>query len=328
MCIGKIYRMTRCNHSIAHYTSHCRRYQCLNPPTTPAEGLVIPEPLDEPCPHLHSGDNDNEPVAVVPIDDSCARCMPRMKRWEINRQKARCVKAINDCVEEYWRKGDRLGAATERDRLNKLNRGAEEEIAAIDWSIIPAPELVYPPCWTVEDDRGLSAAWIGRQLVWDNKESLRELQQLYKKEEEKQRQHEEEEVEEELEYDEEEEEVQTILKDDDDYSSYSSYEETRTGYHISEDEYGDQDLRSGSDPQTTYSHRGYPQLRKQRGREVLGESEFLSFSNLKYNDDHDSYHIDDNDDDDEDIWLKVGSLPPRDDKTTITGFPLRTIHAP
>ncbi|KAK7956156.1 uncharacterized protein PG986_005378 [Apiospora aurea] len=329
MCTGDIYRMTRCNHCIVHYTSHCRRYQSINPPKTPPMGLLIPEPHDEPCPHFQNSIIDNKPVVAVPIDDSCASCMPRMQEWKIICHKLHLKDIVNDRVQECMDNGDHLGVAMERGRLIKLDNGASEQIAAIDWSIIPALDPVYPPSWTVEDDRSLSAAWIGRQLVWADEETLRELRQQFQKEEEKRRQQDEED-EDELEFDEDEDE-ETILQDnprprdagtddDDDYSCYSA--ETRTGYHLSEDEFGDQDPRSGGDTRATHSNRDYPRLRKQKGREVLGDSEFFFFSNLEAsNDTHDSYHIDDEDDD---IWWKAAVAEPRggNDKTTTTGsFP-------
>ncbi|KAK8052027.1 hypothetical protein PG993_003412 [Apiospora rasikravindrae] len=332
MCTGNIYRMTRCKHCIVHYTSHCRRYQSINPSKTPSWGLLVPEPHDEPCPHLQNNSNDNKPVMVVPIDDSCASCMPRMQHWSVICRKDHLKDVVKLRIQGCLNKGDDFGAASERDRLIELEKGASGQIAAIDWSIIPALDPVYPPSWTVEDDRSLSAAWIGRQLVWADEETLRELRQQYKKEqEERRRRKEEEEEEEELEFDEDEDEV-TVLQDDreprnagadedDDYSYYSA--QTRTSYYFSEDDFGDQGPRSGKDTQTTQSRRDYPRLRKRKGCEVLGNSEFFSSNLEANNDNHDAYHIDNEDDDDDDIWWKAATEPPRGDvKTTTTGsFP-------
>lgn len=354
MCTGTIYRMTRCGHFIVGHTSKCRRYEITNPLQKAGERKVIPEPPGEPCPELHSG-NNNKPVSVVSIEDSCASCMPRAQQWAITYGNRWVAEEMGKCVDEFLANGDRLAAASLRDRVMKVDQCAQEQLTTIDWSIIPAPEPVYPPSWTVEDDRGLSAAWIGYRLVWGNQESLREQRQLYEEEVKRRREQEEikrwrtqEEAERrrKQEGDEEEDESenddketnrdgQRISKDNKrprDAGTNNNEEPPKggssvMGYLFSEDLVSDdQDQPSGKDSRSAHSHRHHPQLRKQKDREALGEAEFFSFSNLDEDDDgrDDSYHIDDQNDDDDvdDIWMRISSEQPRDSRTAMNGsFP-------
>ncbi|KAK6827978.1 hypothetical protein PG987_011319 [Apiospora arundinis] len=313
MCTGTVYHLTRCGHCIAHYSSHCRLYQATHPPQEPKYDTLIPEPHEKPCPEIR-GAND-KPAPIVRLDDSCARCMPRVHQWKVEAHKRYLAERVTSQAHEHQLNGDRLAAAVMRNKRLELDRGAQEQIAAIDWSIIPAVEPVFPrPGWTVEDDRGLYAMWIGYQLVWGgDEESLLELRYMYKEHEEKKRQKEEE-AREEVEEEEEDD-------DDSDYSYYSNSLETRTGYHVSENEYEDQDDQMGRNSRNTQSSHEYPrQLRKQKGREVLGESEFFSFSNLEDSQDgrDEAYHIANNEDDDDDIWFRAGQAQPQDGRTTIT----------
>ncbi|KAK7958270.1 hypothetical protein PG996_010290 [Apiospora saccharicola] len=349
MCTGTIYRMARCGHFIVAHTSKCRRYQIknfINPPKGPGKHGVIPEPPDEPCPELYSGSN-NEPVSIGLIEDSCASCMPRAQQWAT-------IYGNLWMTDEYLSEGD--GKV-------KLDRSTQEQLTTIDWNIIPAPEPVYPPSWTVEDDRGLSAAWVGCLLVWDDQESLREARegwQLHQEKSEMQRKEEEErqrereknkneklgqeepcagrstgEKEDKPEYHgEKEEDMQTIVKDSNlprdpgvnNNEAPPSVGSSTIGYLIADNiSHGDQDQPSGTDSRSTHSHRHHPQLRKQKGREALGRAEFFSFSNLDEEDDgredSDSYHIDDqNNDDGDDIWLRIASEQPRDSTTTADGY--------
>ncbi|KAK8106103.1 uncharacterized protein PG998_003425 [Apiospora kogelbergensis] len=323
MCTGTIYDMIRCRHCIVHYTSHCRLYLDAHPPTEPSTNLLIPEPYDDPCPHI-KGSNNNEPAVVVRLDDSCAHCMPRVHHWKVDAHKSHMADRVSEQAWERRANGDRLAAAAMRNTRFELDRRAQEQIATIDWSVVPAMEPAFPrSSWTVHDDKKLSAAWFGGELVWADEESLNELRYRYKKYEEKKRREEEEEGED---LDDEVEEVEVeVDEEDDDRSRYSYYStETRTGYHISSDEFENQDRQLGTNSQSSHSSLDRPrQLRKRRRREMLGDTEFFSFSNLEHDpqDDRDeSYHIDN--DADDDIWFRAGSTQPRDGETSTTdSFP-------
>ncbi|KAK8127556.1 hypothetical protein PG984_008664 [Apiospora sp. TS-2023a] len=322
--------MTRCGHFIVCYTSHCRRYQITNPPESPDEEpdekQTVPEPPEDPCPELFNvAKNRSKPVSVVSIEDSCASCQPRVNQARITRHHLNMTDRVRRRIYEFQNQGDRLAIAAHRDNLLQLERCTRKQSTMVDWSIIPAPEPVFPPSWTVEDDQGLSAAWIGCCLVWDDQESLQKELELYKKALEKQRKEEEErQREQEKKKKKNWDENNLVL-----VGANNNVEPPSAGSSIidfaSSEEfvYGDQDRPSGTDPRSAQLHRHHPQLRKQKGREVLGEVEFFSFSNLDEDDGReDSYHIDNqNDDDSEDIWLRIASEQPRENRTTNGYFP-------
>lgn len=318
MCTGTIYRMTRCGHFIVSYTSHCRRYHIANPPPKrPGKHTIMLEPPKEPCPKLHSG--NDKPVSVVSIEDSCATCMPRAQQWDATYFQRWMGKEIKKRAATELAEGDQLAPAVARDDLLKIDKCTQDRLGAIEWSIIPASEPVYPPSRTVEDDRGLSAAWIGFWHVWGDEEFLQEQQQLYEEEVERRRK---EQVKKRREKAVEKQRGQEAVErpreqegDKEDESDYDDEEESRDehsdagssiGGYLFSDEFvhGDQDQSSG---------RPHPQLRKQKGREALGGAEFFSFATLDEDDGHDeSYHIDDKHyDDGDDMWMRISSEQPR-----------------